>query len=104
MQLVPLDAVPSQRFTISLSNQACQIELYQKVQGLFMNVSVNDELIIGGVICLNQVRIVRDLYLGFLGDFFFNDSQGSSDPYYTGLGSRFQLVYVPPEELPEGVG
>lgn len=104
MQIVPLDAVAAQKFTISLSNQACQIELYQKVQGLFINISVNDVLIIGGVLCLNQVRIVRDLYLGFAGDFFFNDSQGSDDPVYTGLGTRFSLIYVSPEELPAGVG
>lgn len=104
MQIVPTDPLPSQRFTISLSNQACQIEIYQKMQGLFMNLYVNDGLIIGGVICLNQVRIVRDLYLGFLGDLFFNDNQGSDDPIYTGLGNRFSLVYVPPSELPPGVG
>jgi len=104
MLLVPLDAVASQKFTISLANQACQIELYQKLYGLFMNLSVNDELVIGGVICRNQVRIVQDLYLGFSGDFFFNDSQGSDDPFYTGLGERFSLIYVPAEELPAGVG
>lgn len=104
MQIVPIDPVASQKFTISLSNQACQIELTQRVTALYMNLFVNDELVIGGVICRNQVRIVRDLYLGFSGDFFFNDTQGSSDPNYTGLGTRFTLVYVTPDELPHGVG
>lgn len=104
MNIVPIDAVASQRFTISLANQACQIELYQKVDGLFMNLFVNDVLVIGGVICENQNRIVRDRYLGFSGDFFFNDSQGSDDPVYTGLGSRFRLIFIDPTELPAGVG
>ena len=28
-------------------------------------------------------------------DLTFIDTQGSSDPVYTGLGSRFRLVWVP---------
>lgn len=104
MQIVPTDNVPSQAFTISLANQACQIVLTQRVTGLYMNLSVNDELIVGDTICRNQDRIVRDLYLGFSGDFFFNDTQGTSDPNYAGLGSRYVLVFITPGELPDGVG
>lgn len=104
MLTVPLQAVPSQSLSISLSGQACQLDVYQKSTGLFMDVYVNDELIIGGVICENINRIVRDLYLGFLGDFVFIDTQGTDDPYYTGLGDQFQLVYLEPDDLPNGVG
>ena len=49
-------------------------------------------------------RIVRDLYLGFVGDFIWFDTQGSSDPIYMGLGSRFILVYLAPADLPAGQG
>jgi hypothetical protein len=43
---------------------------------------------------------VRDLYLGFSGDLFFADTQGTNDPYYTDLGTRYLLVYVTPGEVP----
>ena len=55
--------------------------------------------IIAGVLCQNLNRIVRSLYLGFVGDFMFNDNQGDTDPVYTGFGGRYQLVYFAPADL-----
>lgn len=104
MVLIPLLPVPSQTLTVSLSDQTCQIDIYQKQNGLFCNLYVNNALIIGGVICENLNRIVRSLYLGFVGDLCFNDTQGASDPFYTGLGSRFQFIYLTPDDLPTGQG
>lgn len=107
MQIILLNATPSQTLAILLGGQSCQLNVYQKTTGLFMDVSVTTKtppLIIGGVICQNENRIVRDLYLGFIGDFIFKDTQGNSDPDYTGLGDRFQLVYLEASDLPEGVG
>lgn len=104
MQVVPLQAVPSQVLAVQLSNQACQLKVYMTLSGLYMDVSVNGGLIIGGVICENLNRIVRDLYLGFLGDFMFLDNQGKSDPVYTGLGTRYSLIYLSPSDLPPGMG
>ena len=104
MQIVPLTANPNQTLTIGLDNQACQISVYQTPDALFLDLYVNDALIIAGVICQNLNRLVRDLYLGFQGDLGFVDTQGDSDPEYTGLGSRFQLIYLSPSELPPGVG
>lgn len=104
MQTIPLSALAYQDVTVSLSGQACQITLRQEIYGLFMDMAVNNEPIVYGVICQNRNRIVRDLYLGFKGDFFFNDKQGSEDPEYAGLGTRYQLVYVEPADLPAGEG
>jgi hypothetical protein len=56
------------------------------------------------VICLNLVRIVRSLYLGFSGDLCFLDTQGSTDPVYTGLGTRYQFLYLEKQDLPPNVG
>lgn len=94
MLIVPLQALPSQQIQVQLANQTCQIKVYQQPQSLFMDLSVNNVLVIGGVICQNRNRIVRSLYLGFIGDLIFVDTQGSSDPYYTGLGSRYLLYYM----------
>jgi hypothetical protein len=37
---------------------------------------------------------VRESYLGFNGDLSFMDLDGLLDPDYTGLGERFQLIYM----------
>lgn len=103
MQIVPLQAIPNQAVTANLNNQVCQINVYQKIQGLFVDLYVNNALIIGGVIAENLNRIVRSLYLGFSGDLAFIDNQGTDDPNYLGLGpttsSRFSLAYLSPDEL-----
>ena len=99
MQTIPLQSVASQTLTTQLSGQTTQINVYQKGTGLFVDVYVDNSLIIGGVIAQNLNRIVRYAYLGFQGDLAFNDTQGSDDPVYTGLGSRWQLLYLTPADL-----
>jgi hypothetical protein len=94
MQIIPLQAVPSQAVTVNLGGQNCQVNVYQKSTGLFCDLYVNNVLIIGGVICQNLNRIVRSAYLGFTGDLFFADQHGTDDPEYTGIGSRFLLYYL----------
>jgi hypothetical protein len=98
-ELVPLNAVPSQSLQIQLNGQMCGINVKQKRTGLYVDLYVNNVLIIAGVLAENLNRIVRSLYLGFQGDFVFGDTQGTSDPDYTGLGSRYVLMYLTPEEL-----
>lgn len=101
MQIIPLAAVPSQSLTANLNNQTTQLNIYQRYSGLYMDVYVNDQLVIGGCICQNQNRIVRSAYLGFSGDLAFYDTQGSDDPDYTGFGSspRYLLTYLLPSDL-----
>lgn len=104
MLSVPLAATPNQTVNVVLNNQQCTIHVYQKFFGLFMDLSVNNVPLIQGVICQNQNFIVRSFYIGFLGDFMFFDTQGTSDPDYNGLAGRFLLVYLFPSELPEDYG
>jgi len=66
---------------------------------IFCDLYVNNTLIIGGVVCQNLNRIVRDLYLGFIGDLIFQDTQGTSDPFSPGLGTRFQFCYLEVADL-----
>lgn len=99
MQLIPLQATANQTVSVQLSGQSCTLNVYQKSTGLFMDVLVNDVLIIGGVLCENLNRIVRSTYLGFIGDFAFVDTQGTLDPYYEGIGSRYYLIYLNASEL-----
>jgi hypothetical protein len=94
-QIVPLLAVPAQTLTTTLNGQYTQINVYQRRTGLFVDVGVTGALIIAGVIALDRNWIVRDAYLGFVGDLAFWDSQGLQDPDYTGLNSRYFLGYWP---------
>ncbi len=106
--IVPLQAVASQTVSVTLGAQPCTISVYQKVISvqdttgaiptvtpLFLDLYINGVLTVGGCLCRNTVKLVRDAYLGFVGDLVFYDTEGDADPVYTGLGSRFILVYLP---------
>lgn len=90
---IPLTAVPSQIVAVQLGAQGCRITVRQRRTGLFVDLYVNDVLIVGGMKAENLVRMVRDAYLGFTGDLFFADTQGTDDPDYTGLGGRFVFCW-----------
>jgi hypothetical protein len=99
MLIIPLQSVSNQSVNVGLANQLCQLNIYQKSTGLFFDLLVSSAPIVSGVICLNLVKLVRRLYLGFIGDFVFFDSQGNTDPVSTGLGSRYLLAYLSPSDL-----
>lgn len=99
MQLVPLQAVPNQELNVLLADQNCTVKVYQRFYGLFVDLYVDDSPIVIGVIAQNINRIVRSVYLGFEGDLVFADSQGTDDPYYTGLANRFEFLYLSTTDL-----
>jgi hypothetical protein len=115
-QVVPVQPLANQVLSVSLNQQSCTLKLYfREIQApvatsvpleppvfgsfnpLFMDLYVTSSgstnLIIGGVICQDRNVFVRSGYLGFTGDLSFIDTQGTSDPFQSGLGSRFLLTY-----------
>ena len=97
-QIIPLQAVPSQQVSATLNGQAITLTVYQRGGAVYMDIYVNGTAVLVGQLCLNQVFIIRSAYLGVVGDFAFWDSQATAsgvalDPTYTGIGSRFLLVY-----------
>ncbi len=104
MQVIPLQPVPSQTLQVQLGSQATILNVWQTAYGLFVTVYVGNTLIVASVIAENLNRIVRSAYLGFVGDLAFIDTQalgaaGPSDPVYTGLGARYQLLYLDEADL-----
>lgn len=112
--IIPVQAVPSQTLLTFVSNQATQINLHAKNiwvpvnsgivtdppvfeerNPIFMDVYLNNAPVVSSVLCRNNTKIIRDSYLGYIGDFAFQDTIGDEDPVYTGLGSRWQLIYWP---------
>lgn len=105
MQIIPLQQVPAQTLSVQLGRQDVNLTLRQLSTGLYMNVAVGAREIVGLVLCEDLNRIIRDLYLGFAGDFVFYDVSGEGyEPYYAELGTRFVLYYIEADELPAGVG
>lgn len=103
MQVIPVQPVASQTLTVTLNGQNVSLNIYQMNQhGLFMDVMLNGVQLPTGVVCQHANRIVRDAYWGLSGDLAWFDTQNVQDPqppYYTGIGSRWILVYLTPADL-----
>lgn len=93
MLQIPLQAVPSQFTKVVLGGQNFQILLQQKEQGLFLDVNVNGVDIVTSVIARDNDDILCRKYTGVIGSLKFYDLQGKTDPHYSGLNSRYILVY-----------
>lgn len=94
MQEIPLQATPSQLTNVVLGGQNCQISIYQKAQGLFVDLNVNGTDLVVGVIARDCVPLMAREYEVFAGNLIFVDTEGSNDPTYDGLGARYGLVYL----------
>lgn len=98
MQQIPLQSIPSQIIRVVLDGQNVQIFLYQKEQGLFADVAVDDTTIVSSALALDITPIVCRDYAGFIGNLMFTDTQGNNDPDYSGLADRYALLYLTGEE------
>jgi len=93
MLQIPLQAVPSQFTKVVLGDQNFQILLQQKEQGLFVDVNVNGADVVTSVIARDNDDILCRKYTGVIGSLKFYDLQGQTDPHYSGLNSRYVLMY-----------
>lgn len=99
-QQVPLSAVASQRLSIVLGNQNCQINVFQKTDCMYLDLAIDGASILRTKAARNRSRLLLSTgYFGFIGDLVFVDTLGDDQPIYTGLGSRWFLLYLTPNEL-----
>ncbi len=119
MQIVPLAPNPNETLQIVLAGQNCSIEL-RSLGGYATTDTISFDspqpylaftLDVSGVSitrtqnCLNRKRLlVNRQYLGFVGDFMFIDTQPDfgttgQDPQFSGLGTRWQLIYIEQADL-----
>lgn len=97
---VPLAAVANQTLAVVLGGQACQIALRQNGPNMYFDLRVSNVDIVLARICRNKQLLLLDVkYRGFIGDFIFNDTLGDTQPYFSGLDSRYRLYYVEPGDL-----
>ena len=98
---VPLSAVPNQTLSIVLAGQSFQIALRQNGGNLYFDLTVGGASVVLTRICRNKQRLLLDAqYHGVVGDFSFFDSQGDTDPQYTGLDGRYKLYYLELADFP----
>lgn len=90
MLIIPLQPKPSQTASVVIDGQLARITVRTLGSLLFFSL----EGVVSTRVCRDRQRLLVDAgYRGFRGDFAFVDQRGTSDPVFTGLGDRFQLVY-----------
>lgn len=98
MQTIPIQPIPSQTVQANLGGQNVTINIYQKDENVFVDVIADAVTTVTAVIARDAVPIVCIGYLGFIGNLMFIDTQGANDPQYSGMGTRWQLVYLTADE------
>lgn len=99
MLVVPTQPLPNQVLQVQLNGQAVEVQIFQFAYGLFVTVLLNGTIVTASVSAYDRNRLIRYSYLGFIGDLSFIDSQGTDNPVYDQLGTRFQLAYLTPSDL-----
>lgn len=94
MQEIPLQATPNQKVLTTLASQNCEINVYQRMTGLYLDLFIDNVPIVNTRLCVDRVPIVRNTSSGFVGELYFYDKTGTQNPDYIGLGTNFILVYV----------
>jgi hypothetical protein len=95
---IPIKPVPSQNLSIVLDKEICKINIYVRGDHLYFDLIVGTTSITRCTIALNAVPLVKQNYLGFAANFIFIDTHGRDNPVYTGLGTRYKLIYLTEEE------
>lgn len=85
-----------QALSVPLGSAVAGIVLSQKSTGLFVDISLAGTIIAANVPVRDSVPLINNSYAGFPGDLAIVDTQGASKPDYTGLGSRYQMVWAQP--------
>lgn len=91
--VIPLQPLADQTVQVYLGGQNCTLRVYQRRYGLFVDFYRANTLVRTGMEALNLVKIIRDGYLGVIGNLYFFDTQGHEDPTFEGLGGRFVFLF-----------
>ncbi|MCX5619464.1 phage baseplate plug family protein [Bombella pollinis] len=90
---IPLAAIPAQSLTCPIAGLQCQFWLRQLASGLYIDITANNTPLLLGTLCQNGTDLLRSPLSPLPGTLYFGDNAGTSDPDFTGLGSRFLLYY-----------
>lgn len=91
IRTIPLQPIAAQSVKTTIAGRDYTVTIIQKSTGLFFSVVIDEEPIVSYVICRDATMLITD-YKNVAVNFMFVDTQGNSDPHYTGLGTRFVLL------------
>ncbi|KGB25219.1 phage baseplate plug family protein [Acetobacter tropicalis] len=91
--MIPLATTAAQMLKVTLSGQSVQIALRQRSTGLYADFWLENNRLLSGILCQDRTWLARDEATGLPGDFTFTDTQGTQNPTYEELGSRYLLFY-----------
>lgn len=102
--LIPLITQEAQSFKIVLDEQACEIQLRSRLDGLiYMSMVVDGVEAWNNYPCYDRQNIKPFGYMPFTGGLYFFDIEGKTDPTYDKLNYRYFLIFIPEgEALPVG--
>lgn len=96
MIIVPISAVPAQRFQCVLNGQNCTISIKKRGEYCYFSLMSNGVSVAENTICLCGNNLVPYNNPYFVGTLLFIDTNGHDDvPTYDGLGVRYKLIYIP---------
>jgi len=101
---IPLIAQDAQSFKIVLDEQACEIQIRSRLDGLlYMSMVVDGVEAWSNYVCYDRQNIKPFAYMPFKGGLYFVDIEGTTDPNAEGLETRYFLGYQSEGEgLPAG--
>ena len=104
MQIVPLIQYPNQELMCILNNQNCTIRVTVRSGYTFLDLRVDDMVICEGQLC-DPWSLVLATPNDFKGNFMMIDTARGiatqERAQYDGLGVRWKLYYLTPDELAE---
>jgi len=94
--IIPLSAIPAQRFQCVLNSQNCIISIKYRDGYCYFSLTANSNAVTQNTICLCGNNLVPYNNQYFEGSIFFIDINGhDSIPDYKEFNTRYRLVYVP---------
>lgn len=91
--IIPTTNNANQSLNVTLSGLNCVINLYQKDANLYFDLIVEGNILISSRLCQDRTQLIFEQYFVLPGQLFFIDQQGTSNPTYDGLNSRYFLYY-----------
>lgn len=95
IRIIPLSAIPAQRFQVVLNNQNCTITIKKRGEYCYLTLACNGNIVTENTICLAGNNLVPYNNQYFVGSLLFIDINGYYDiPKYELFGTRYKLVYI----------
>lgn len=91
MKIIPLEAVPNQRVSIILDSTAYTIEVLTRNDRLYVTIWAEAQRILANRFLACYAPLIRE--------FVLIDLDGTEDPVYNGLGTRWLLAFAEESDL-----